>query len=82
MPENYLLDMHITSNTAWNIGYITSEDTQCFVTCVCGEHFSIIETPKECPKCGRIYWTEFRAYRMETDKQFYETCKMEVELHE
>ncbi len=44
--------------------FTSSEDDHCFVTCVCGEEFSVGSSfVRWCPKCGRGYSTEFKCYR-------------------
>jgi len=75
MEEPLKVDAYVTNNNEWVNGYLSSEDTHCFVMCSCGEEFSISGFMKSCPNCGRKYWTEFRAYRMETLDQFRESIK-------
>ena len=54
-----------STNQEWNTGYISSEDTQCFVTCDCGESLSVSDyVIVECPKCHNGYITEFLCYRV------------------
>lgn len=49
----------------WGEGFIHAEDTQCFVTCDCGEELSVSDYKIiECPKCGNGYITEFSCYRV------------------
>ena len=44
--------------------HTSGEDSQCFVTCCCGEELSASDNGLTwCPKCGTGYSTEFRCYR-------------------
>ena len=47
----------------WRQGYITHEDTHCFVICECGEELSVSAFQKIC-KCGLIYFTHFQVFRL------------------
>lgn len=66
----------VSLSDEWEVGYISSEDSQCYVKCPCGEEFSIYSTPTACTKCGRIYWTKFMAYRLETKEHIEEVRKI------
>ena len=52
----------------WVYGHISAEDTHCFVTCECGEHFSVSDVITYCDKCGYGYVNEFTCYRIIKDK--------------
>ena len=62
--QKIILEKSVT-NQEWKEGYISSEDTQCFVTCDCGEELSVSDYMiVECPKCHNGYITEFLCYRI------------------
>jgi len=73
---------YVSTNKEWKIGFISSEDDTCYVDCVCGEEGLFISGCVTICKCGRKYWTEFIAYRMETDDQLSETRKLERDSFE
>lgn len=79
MIEPIDLYSYVSPDSSWSVGYISAEDTHCYVVCPCGEEFSAGEMVVKCPKCGRIYWTDFICYRMETRDQYDETIRMRRE---
>jgi len=62
-PIRRLLLLLARRFTSYNEAIASSEDTHCFIECVCGENFSIGDAwIKWCPKCGRGYSTAFIVY--------------------
>ena len=53
-----------TESRDWDVGYITAQDTHCFVTCRCGQEFSVGEEVTTC-ECGLAYYNVFSCYRIE-----------------
>jgi len=64
------LDANLVVSTNEDQTY--GEDLCCDVECVCGVNLSIYSDPQTCSNCGRIYWTDFVVYRMETKAQHRE----------
>ncbi len=61
----WLLRLFRQTNHHWHEGFISAEDTHCFILCKCGKEFSASDyLIKVCPNCKRGYKTEFVCYRI------------------
>ena len=55
-----------------HMGYITSDDTTCWIVCECGHDIEEIISDSEitrCPSCGLGYKTEFVVWQFEKDEE-------------
>ena len=65
--RNLLLRLMRLESKHWRTGFISAEDTHCFVDCDCdySGYLNVSDYKiARCPKCGKGYITEFNCYRI------------------
>ena len=61
----HLIRIFGTESAHWKQGYISSEDTHCYINCLCGRSLNGTDYElRTCSGCGRGYITELNCYRL------------------